>query len=140
MKTTKVTFFGHRDVCDPNVEDRLYKIICNLINKHQYVEFLVGRNGNFDQMASCAIHRAQRMIRDDNNSHILWLPYSTAEYRNNVKAFEDYYDEVRIIKWGGSFKSAFYLRNKAMIDLCDILICYVTNPQGGAATHALCKN
>lgn len=133
MIITTVAFFGHRKIYEYGIETKLENIIADLIRSRYYVEFLVGRNGEFDRMASSVIRRAQRSIRNDNSSHILCLPYVTAEYKNNVEAFENYYDEIEILNNDSHFKAAIGDRNKAMIDRADILICYVTGPTGGAA-------
>ena len=46
---------------------------------NEYIEFLVGRDGEFDQLVSSTIRRCKRTIRDDNSSLVLVLPYMTAE-------------------------------------------------------------
>ena len=52
LNTYTVSFFGHRQIERPfEAEERLEKIIRELIRSKEYVEFLVGRNGEFDQMA-----------------------------------------------------------------------------------------
>lgn len=128
-----VAFFGHRKIYEYGIETKLENIIADLMSAKEYVEFLVGRNGDFDRMASSAIRRAQRSIRNDNSIHILCLPYITAEYKNNVEDFENYYDEIEILNNGSHFKAAIGDRNMTMIERADILICYVTKPTGGAA-------
>ena len=55
-----VSFFGHRyvenfRVAEKKVEDLIYK----LIQEHEYVDFLVGRDGDFDQIATSAVLRAK---------------------------------------------------------------------------------
>ena len=46
-----------------------------LLLEKEYVEFLVGRDGDFDQIVSSAVKRQQRLVRDDNSSLIWILPY-----------------------------------------------------------------
>ena len=60
----------------------------------EYVEFLVGRDGEFDQLVASTVRRCKRTIRDDNIALVLVLPYTTVEYRNNELSFHEYYDEV----------------------------------------------
>ena len=56
-----VCFFGHRRILNQLPIDRkLEEVIANLLQEHSYVEFLVGRDGDFDQMVSSAIRRCQR--------------------------------------------------------------------------------
>lgn len=53
MNLFAVSFFGHREVDDPFViEQQLEAIIRELLHTKEYVEFLVGRDGEFDHMTS----------------------------------------------------------------------------------------
>lgn len=81
MNTFTVSFFGHRQINNPlSLENKLEKILCSLLKQKEYVEFLVGRDGEFDQIVSSAIRRCKRKIRDDNSSLIWVMPYQTAIY------------------------------------------------------------
>lgn len=53
-----------------------------LLLEKEYVEFLVGRDGDLDQIVSSAVKRQKRLVRDDNSSLVWILPYPTAELRN----------------------------------------------------------
>ncbi len=135
MEVYTVAFFGHRNIDHSfQIEDRLDIIIRRLIREKAYVEFLVGRNGEFDQYVSSAIIRAKRKYRDDNSFHILVLPYVTAEYLNNAQSFEDYYDEIEICQESAHahFKSAIKIRNRKMVDRADLIICCIDRESGGA--------
>lgn len=97
MNTYTVCFFGHREIDDfLYAEEKIYELVSNLIRTKEYVEFLVGRNGDFDQIVSSVIHKAKRNIFDANSSLTLVLPYLTAEYTDNEKSFGEYYDTVEI--------------------------------------------
>lgn len=53
MDTFTVSFFGHREIENGfEVERCLEEIITDLIRSKEYVEFLVGRDGEFDLLAS----------------------------------------------------------------------------------------
>ena len=53
MNIYTVSFFGHRHISVPfAIEERLDIILHDLINNKEYVEFLVGRDGEFDQLVS----------------------------------------------------------------------------------------
>lgn len=135
MDVFSVAFFGHRYIINPfQIESRIDIIIEKLIKEKQYVEFLVGRNGDFDQFVSSAIIRAKRKYRDDNSSLVLVLPYLTAEYRNNVEYFEEYYDEIEICQESAKvhFKSALQIRNRQMVDRADLIVCCIDHKSGGA--------
>ena len=116
------------------IEQKLDKLIRSLLSEQEYVEFLVGRNGEFDQLASSAIRRAKRAFRDDNSAHVLVLPYSVAEYRNNEDSFRDYYDEIEICQNSAEahYKSAIQIRNRQMIDRSDLIVCCIEHNSGGA--------
>lgn len=66
MRTFTVSFFGHRQIEAPfQVESQLEKLISQLLQQNEFVEFLVGREGEFDQLVSSTIRRCKRNIRDD---------------------------------------------------------------------------
>ena len=51
-----VVFFGHRYIDNPlKVEELLEEHILKLINEKEYVDFVVGRNGDFDQYVSSTV-------------------------------------------------------------------------------------
>ena len=130
-----VSFFGHRYVDRFRlIEDRLEELIIKLLREYEYVDFLVGRNGDFDQLVSSTIRRAKREFRDDNCSHVLVLPYNSAEFQNNEDSFAEYYDEIEICPeaHAAHFKAAMQIRNRSMVDRSDLVICYVEHNSGGA--------
>ncbi len=98
------------------------------------MDFLVGRNGEFDQCASSSVHRVRNRHRDDNSSLVLVLPYETAEYLNNRENFEKYYDSVCISPKASAChpKLAIKVRNQDIIDNAQLVICYVREKYGGA--------
>lgn len=130
-----VAFFGHRYIDDPlKVEELLEEQIRKLINEKEYVDFVVGRNGEFDQCVSSTVLRVRKNVRDDNSALVLVLPYVTAEYLNNKEYFHDYYTDVEI-SYSASMahpKSAIQIRNREMVDRADLVICYIENKEGGA--------
>lgn len=130
-----VAFFGHRHIDNPfKVEELLKEQIQKLISEKEYVDFIVGRNGEFDQCVSQAVLRAQKNLRDDNSALVLVLPYATAEYLNNEEYFREYYTDVEISYAASKVhpKSAIQIRNREMVDRADLIICYVEEKQGGA--------
>ena len=135
MNTYTVSFFGHRMIDDVlEIENRLEQLIRTLLSEHEYVEFLVGRDGEFDQLVSSAIRRCKREYRSDNSSHIWVLPYLTAEYRDNEGSFRDYYDEIEVCEAaaGGHYKNAHQTRNRAMVDRSDLVVFCIQHERGGA--------
>ena len=135
MQLFTVSFFGHRQIDNFfEIELVLEKLIRGLMLSKEYIEFLVGRDGDFDQLVSSTVLRCKRTVRDDNSSLIWIMPYLTAEYRNNEEAYNKYYNEVEICSdsAAGHFKSAFQIRNRAMVDRSDLVIFCVEHASGGA--------
>ena len=135
MEVFTVSFFGHRIVTDyHSAEKRLEHLIVELLHKKTYVEFLVGRDGEFDQLVSSTVLRCKRTIRDDNSSLVWVLPYETAELRENNDAFREYYDEIEICNMSSivHFKAAHQTRNRQMVDRSDLIVFYVERNSGGA--------
>ena len=109
-----VAFFGHRYIDNPfKVEELLEEQIRKLINEKEYVDFIVGRNGEFDQCVSSTVLRVRKNVRDDNSALVLMLPYPTAEYLNNEEYFHNYYTDVEISCAASMAhpKSAIQIRN-----------------------------
>ena len=127
-----VSFFGHRQIDEARqVVERIDELVRRFIREKEYVDFLVGRNGEFDQYAASAVRLAKKDIDDTNSSLILVLPYMTAEYANNKASFEKYYDEVEICA-SKHPKSAFRVRNRAMVDRSDLIVFCIDRSDGGA--------
>lgn len=130
-----VAFFGHRYIDNMfKVEELLEEQIRKLINEKEYVDFIVGRNGEFDQCVSSTVLRVRKKYRDDNSALVLMLPYPTAEYMNNEEHFHDYYTDVEISCAASKAhpKSAIQIRNREMVDRADLIICYIEENAGGA--------
>ena len=130
-----VSFFGHRYIDRfAFAERRLQQIVNDLIRQKDYVDFLVGRDGDFDQIAASVVRRAKQEIFDGNSSLIWVLPYAKADYRDNRENYERYYDSAEICEAsdGAYPKAAIQMRNRSMVDRSDLIICYVDKESGGA--------
>lgn len=129
-----VSLFGHRTVEDYlTVENKLYELLRIAIQrKNGEVEFLVGRNGDFDLMAASVIRKLKKETGNDNIYLTLVLPYETAELKNNTEAFESYYDSIEISDATRNYRYAIVARNRDMVDRADLVIVYVKNESGGA--------
>ena len=135
MKILTVAFFGHRHIENPrHIERLIEQYVQNLIDENEYVDFLVGRNGDFDMCVSSAISRVWERYRSNNSSLILVLQYPTAEYLNSKEYFHEFYSYVEISDKAAAShpKSAIKIRNKEIADRADLIICYLTKNQGGA--------
>lgn len=127
----RVSFIGHRQVEHfRETEEQLTKIVKDLIRSKEFVEFYIGRNGEFDILAASVIKRVQENYGKANNTLILIIPYKIAD----LEYMEKYYDEI----WypdelhGVHYKSAITKRNEWFVDHSDLLIAYVTKDYGGA--------
>ena len=130
-----VSFFGHREISHfQETEQKLETLIYDLLKHHEYVDFLVGRNGEFDQMVSSAVHRVRKRMGMRNCSLILVLPYETAEFRDNEDSFRAYYDEIEVCQSSSQvhYKSAIQIRNREMVDRSDLVVFCVERKSGGA--------
>ncbi len=135
MKVFTVTFFGHRKITNSlDAEEKVYEVTIELLHQKEYIEFLVGNNGEFDLCVARAIRRAKRCYRDDNSSLVLVLPYATAEYLNNKEGLENYYDEIEILHNSSVShpKAAIQIRNREMVDRADFIVCFLQEDCGGA--------
>ena len=132
MQVYTVSFFGHRRICDPiRIERRLEEVIKELLLTRQYVEFLVGRDGDFDLLVASVIRRCKRECRGDNSSLVWVLPYMTAIFQDNEESYREYYDEVEVFS-ATHYKSAFQQRNRDMVNRSHLLIFAVNKAEGGA--------
>lgn len=135
MRVFTVSFFGHRQIDNLlKIEQQLENIVRELLLNKEYVEFLVGRSGEFDLLVSSVIHKCKRTVRNDNSAFVLVLPYLTAEYKNNEEGFCNYYDEIEICEQSGwkHYKSVYQIRNRSMVDRSDMVVLYVKHFSGGA--------
>lgn len=99
LDTYTVSFFGHRMIDNfPKVEDQVEKIVRHLIQEKQYVEFLVGRDGDFDQIVASTVRRVKRAVRDDNSVLVWVMPYPKAEYEDNTESFDSYMMRLKSVK------------------------------------------
>lgn len=135
LETYTVSFFGHRQIENLfRLEEALENIICRLLREKEYVEFLVGRDGDFDQLVSSTVKQCRRRI-GDHNSALIWVQaYPSAEYLNNEESFHRYYDEIEICEASASahFKAAIQIRNRSMVDRSHLVVFFVEQKYGGA--------
>lgn len=130
-----VSFFGHRVISDfSSVEPKVEQLISTLLTHHQHVDFLVGRNGDFDLMVTAAIKRWQTQTHSDACSLIWILPYPTAELQAHLPDFKTYYDDIEVCQAAAHAhpKQAFQIRNREMVERSDLVVFYVTHSHGGA--------
>lgn len=60
MKVFTASFFGYRQIDSVFViEQRLQTVIKEFLISQEYVEFLVGRDGEFDQLVASTVRRCK---------------------------------------------------------------------------------
>ena len=132
MDIFRVGFIGHKEVDHfRQIEEQLREVIGKLLDEKEFVEFYVGRSGEFDIMAASVIKSIQRDVGTYNNCLILVLPYPVADY----ESYEKYYNEVLIPHELNNvhFKAAIEKRNEWIIDNSDLLIMHVVREEGNSA-------
>ena len=94
-----VCFFGYREIYNLfELEEKLEEHIRILLESKEYVEFLVGRNGEFDQLVSSTVRRVKRNYRDDNSALVLVLPYLWLSMKRMKKPFKSITTKWRYAK------------------------------------------
>ena len=129
MEVYRVAFIGHREVDKHmQVADELDRVLPMLLGKHEYIEFYVGKNGEFDELAASAVRRLKRDWSAFCTLSLV-LPYEVA----NLDMIEKSYDEVIMPNdYKCHYKSAIEKRNKWLAENCDLMIGYVKRESGGA--------
>ena len=129
----RISFIGHREIYGQiSLHKKLEEIVRECLCAHEFIEFYVGRNGDFDILAASVIKKVQRSFGDHDSALNLVLPYPIKD----LEYYENYYDEVHIpIDSDIHPKAAITKRNQWMIDNSDLLIAYVEpDHKGGAYT------
>ena len=105
-----------------------------IIKTKEYVDFIVGRNGEFDILSASVVHKTKKALNYNNCSLTLCLPYKTAEYSKNSEYFYEFYDEIEICEKAAQshYKSAIQIRNRSIVDRSDLIICCIERNNGGA--------
>ena len=105
-----------------------------MLHDKSFVEFYMGRNGDFDISAASAIKRAKKAVGDHNSYLILIQPYRMKDDHY----YEKYYDEVQYpVDFTTHPKAAITKRNRWMIENADLLIAFVEEGRKGGADTAL---
>ena len=131
-KTYTVTFAGHRKLLNhEEISQQLETILRQVLCEHEYVEFLIGHDGDFDRLAASCVKRLQKDGYRSLCTLVLVLPYN----KKDIVFFEKFYDEIEICEEASHahFKAAITIRNRHMVDRCHLVVSYVKG-NGGAQT------
>lgn len=65
-----VSFFGHREIADYiHVLHKAEHLVRQLLESYTHVEFLVGRNGDFDEIATAAVRGVRQRMGEERVSN-----------------------------------------------------------------------
>ena len=135
MNIYTVSLFGHRSLLNPLVaEANLEREVYQILKNHGYVNFLIGRTGEFDLMAALTIRRVMKTYSRINGTLTLVLPYQNSTVENHKDSFLNLYDQIEICQYSADahYKSAFQVRNQNMVDRSDLVLCCIEHQSGGA--------
>lgn len=123
----KVCFFGHRNIHKQNeVEKRLFDCLYGLIDRGAN-QFYMADKGDFDKI-SLSVCRMQK--RERREMEIFFVQSSFKRLRRNKEgeALVDGWNDIKTIFFEVEdeyYKNKIIKQNRLMVDLCDIVVCYV---------------
>ncbi len=135
MEVYTVSLFGHKEFNNPlKVGKQLEKEVRDLIDRNEYVEFLIGRNGMFDLFAASVIREVCKEYDYGNAALVLMLPHITPDYKNNSDMIDKMYDEIEVCEEAERYNNRLSIGvcNKYMVDHSDLVIVCVERREGGA--------
>lgn len=134
MEIYRVAFIGHRQISGQiDLESKIERLARDLLREKEYVEFYVGRHGDFDLFTASAVKHAQKAVGHHNSSLMLVQPFPT----KNDEYYTDFYDEVLYpLEPKTHPKAAITKRNQWIMDQADLLIAYVEKDKKGGAYTA----
>ncbi len=131
LQSYSVTFIGNRLIERAHeVERALDLAISDLFLCHEFIEFYVGIDGDFDEMAASCVRRAKKRYGKERTALTLVLPYPKANMDILLRSFDGIVIAEKAIN--AHPKAAITLRNEWMIDLSDLVIARVADTNGGA--------
>ena len=133
FETYTIALFGNRELTNGlTIERYLENKLSELAASHAHLTVLVGRNGEFDLLASSVVRRLQARIGRERCIHTLVLPYPTKELLENKESYTAYYDDIRIDTevQTAHFKTAITIRNRRMIEEADLVVVWAEHPGG----------
>ena len=131
---TACTFAGHREVYHPTIDEKLEKVIRELLQTDSEFIFYTGGMGEFDSRCASAVRLAKRQYPHLKIRLALVLPYMSNKLNTEKAYYEYYYDEIIIPEelCGVHYKAAIQKRNRWLVDRADCLIAYLFRDFGGA--------
>ncbi len=136
MEAYRVSLIGHSQIYDFVREGkRLEQLIYELMYIHKHVEFYIGRNGDFDTLATDTIRRIQHNLFGNLNFSLVLVSECCIE---SGKRCEQYYDKViHPISSDTHQKAEVTERDRWLVDNSELLIAYVEDGRKDDAYNAL---
>ncbi len=114
-----VTFIGHSNTPD-EIQESLEKVLIDLIETDNAIQFYVGNHGNFDLIVKNTLYKLKNVYPHISFSVVLaYKPVNKANYTLFPEILENTHPKYAIIK-----------RNQWMIEQSDTVITYVKNTNG----------
>lgn len=122
---------GHRDA-PWQLQERLDAVVEELVTAGEVSEFIVGRYGNFDRMATIAIQRAMERNPDREITALVLEPYFPGEREILIpRGFRDFYYPEGMESVPARF--CIEKANRKALEISDCLVAYVVRDGGNAA-------
>lgn len=122
-----VTFCGHSELPPSetsHIKRRLTQVVEELISKGAN-EFLLGGYGEFDKLCAAIVKELKGTY--PHIKSILIIPYIDRTFDQQLYDCSEYPPLENVPK-----RFAISKRNEYMVDIADVLVCYITHTFGGA--------
>ena len=129
MNVFTVAFFGHKRIeKTEKLEKCLDEQILRLLAKKGRVKFLVGCDGEFDQLVSESVGRVRAKYQVGNSDLVMIVPNLAPNYMHRIDSLDHLYADVEISIAASMEhpKHKIHTRNREMIDRADLILCYLT--------------
>ena len=140
MRLYTVSFFGQDKIEDYYMlKGTLYTTIRDIIDRYDFVEFILNYETDFDGLAADIIRDVRKVAGRDNSAMILFIPGETKVITQNRAYFERVYDEIEVCEQSlkvGKMK-AVTVRNRTAIDRSDLCIFYAKEAHRNAGPFSM---
>lgn len=131
MEPYKIALFGSRRIENSiSLGEDLKTLFRFWFSKESYLQFYIGRNGDFDILAASIIQQIRKEYEHVLCELILILPYTVKD----MEYYVEYYDQIIIPDevYGVHPKRVITERNKWMVEQADFVLVYTRTESGGA--------
>lgn len=128
-----VSFFGNKELKRYAIVRDVEALVRRLVWEKEYVEFLVGRGGQFEALVSAVIRKVKREYRDDNSRHIAILTDGMFLGEKTPAFIERFYDCAEVCE--EAEKARFNKKqicSRYMVDRSDLTVFYIEKEYGDA--------